>query len=804
MKSKLIKTLLFITLTLNSVLLSAEVMTATIKGKVTDEKNQPIVFATATLISPATKEIVKGEVCNDKGEFSIGKVDQGEYILSVSMLGYDRIDIEKVIVDGKKKIIEQKITLRESSELLNDVVVTAKKQFIEQSVDKMVINPEASITTASENVYEILRKLPGVTIDNNDNISLKGMQGVKVLIDDKPTYVSATQLASLLKGMQGKNVDKIEIIENPSARYDAEGNSGIINIKTKHVKTPGFNGNVNGGIDVANKFGWNGGIDLNMKYNKFNIYGNYSNYNWAGWNNMDASRRYTSTALKGAYQLIYNEGYYKGSGHNYKIGADYYIAKNHVISAMFRGNNGSNANIENSTTSFTDKNKNIDSTLVTAANSSNKWLNKTYNVNYKWDIDTTGQVLSFDMDYAQFDFSGPNAQKGEYYDKHGQALHHPINVNTNQGSNIKIFTSKLDYVLPLNKNTNFEAGLKTSTVNTDSRIDMSGYMTQSDYFKYEENIQAAYVNGRFQMNKTTLQLGLRLENTMSKGTSVTTNQVNDTSYLKLFPSFFAQQELNEKHNINFKYSYRIGRPSYHTLNPFIWMVDPYTYNVGNPNLKPQFTHSAGLSHSYKGALITSIGANYTKGLFTQVIRQNDALKTMYQTNENMNNSLDLNISETFQFQPFKWWRFNGTITGMYKTIQMDDNEKDAINQKSMIANMSNNFTLPYNIDFEVSGRYSSKQLVSNIVVLPYYTIDLGLQRKILKEQGTIKIAVSDIFKTANGGAYVKSESVDIDVMNKWDSRRLNISFNYRFGKDDFKTRANRSTSSSEEQNRSSK
>ena len=319
MKSKLIKTLLFITLTLNSVLLSAEVMTATIKGKVTDEKNQPIEFATATLISPATKEIVKGEVCNDKGEFSIGKVDQGEYILSVSMLGYDRIDIEKVIVDGKKKIIEQKITLRESSELLNDVVVTAKKQFIEQSVDKMVINPEASITTASENVYEILRKLPGITIDNNDNISLKGMQGVKVLIDDKPTYVSATQLASLLKGMQGKNVDKIEIIENPSARYDAEGNSGIINIKTKHVKTPGFNGNVNGGIDVANKFGWNGGIDLNMKYNKFNIYGNYSNYNWAGWNSMDASRRYTSTALKGAYQLIYNEGDYKGSGHNYKI-----------------------------------------------------------------------------------------------------------------------------------------------------------------------------------------------------------------------------------------------------------------------------------------------------------------------------------------------------------------------------------------------------------------------------------------------------------------------------------------------------
>ncbi len=804
MKSKLLKSLLFITLTLNSVFLSAEVATATVRGKVTDEKNQPIEFATATLISPSTKEIVKGEVCNNKGEFSIRKVDRGEYILSVSMLGYDRLETEKVIVDGKSAVIERKIILRESSALLNDVVITAKKQFIEQSVDKMVINPEASITSASENVYEILRKLPGVTIDNNDNISLKGMQGVKVLIDDKPTYVSSTQLASLLKGMQGKNVDKIEIIENPSARYDAEGSSGIINIKTKHVKAPGFNGNINGGMNIADKFGWNGGVDLNMKYNKLNIYGNYSNYNWAGWNGMDASRRFTSTELKGAYQLINSDGDYKGSGHNYKIGADYYIAKNHVISAMFRGNKGSNSNTDYSTTSFTDKYKNIDSTLVTTATSKNKWLNQTYNLNYKWEIDTIGQTISFDMDYAKFDFNGPSAQNGDYYDVNETKLNHPIDVNTLQGSNIKIFTSKLDYVLPVNKNVNLEAGLKTSTVNTDSRIDMSGYMTQSDYFKYEENIQAAYVNGRFQLNKTTLQLGLRMENTMSKGTSVATQQVNDTTYLKLFPSFFAQQQLNDKHNINFKYSYRIGRPSYHTLNPFVWMVDPYTYNVGNPNLKPQFTHSAGFSHNYKGALITSIGANYTKGLFTEIIRQDDASKTVYQTNENMNNSLDMNISETFQFQPFKWWRLNGTITGMYKTIQMDDDEKEALTQKSVIANMSNNFILPYNIDFEVSGRYSSSQLISNIIVRPRYTIDLGLQRKILKDQGTIKMAVSDIFKTANGGAFAKYDNVDIDVMNKWDSRRLNISFNYRFGKDNFKTRANRSTSSSEEQNRSSK
>lgn len=804
MKSNFLNYLLIINFSLFSIFATATTTSVTIKGKVMDEKNKPVEFATAKLINPTTKAMIKAEVCNEKGEFTLNQVNRGEYILSISMVGYDLVETEKMVIDGEKAVIEQQIVLKEKTHELKSATVTGKKQFIEQSVDKMVINPEASITSASENVFEILRKLPGVTVDNNDNISLKGMQGVKVLIDDKPTYVSSTQLASLLKGMQGKNIDKIEIIENPSAKYDAEGNSGIINIKTKHNKAPGFNGNVTGGLNIGSKIGWNGSLDLNMNYGKLNLYGNYSNYNWAGKNGMTASRRFTSTALEGAYQLIENDGTYNGTAHNYKFGADYFIAKNHVISAMFRGNSGSNINTEDNETSFTDKYLHVDSSLVTLSESTNRWTNQTYNLNYKWDIDSTGQSLTFDADYALFGFTSPNTQNGHYLSNSGVDLNHDIDVKTDQGNDIKIFTSKLDYNLPVNKNINFEAGLKASFVNTDSRIDMSGYLTQQDHFVYEENIQAAYVNGRAQFDKTTLQLGLRLENTVSKGTSIVTNEVNDTSYLKLFPSFFVQQKLNDNHNINFKYSYRIGRPSYHMLNPFKWMVDPYTYNVGNPYLAPQFTHAIGLSHSYKSALITSLGVNYTKDLFTEIIRQDDASKTVFQTNENLSNSIDCNLSETFQFQPTKWWRVNGTVTGMYKELQLNENVDSKLSRYSFNGNMSNNFSLPYKIEMELSGYYSSSQLISNIIVRPRYAIDLGFQRSIFKDQGMIKIGVSDIFKTASGSAYAKYANVDIDVLNTWDSRKLNITFNYRFGKDDFKTRANRSTSSSEEQNRSSK
>ncbi len=801
---KKIATLLLSLMLISGTINAGTSATVTIKGKVTDEQNNPVEFATATLISPKTKTIVKGEVCNEKGEFSITKVEPGNYILSVSMVGYEKLETENIKADSKTPVIEKNVVLHERKELLNEVVITGNKDFIEQAVDKIVINPEASPTSASENVFEILRKLPGVSVDNNDNITLKGMQGVKVLIDDKPTYLSSTQLASMLKGMQGKNVDKIEIIENPSARYDAEGNSGIINIKTKHVKAPGFNGNVNAGVNIASRFGWNGSLDLNMKYNKINLYGNYSNYNWAGTNSMNASRMFTSTALQGAYQLIDTEGEYKGSSHNYKAGIDYYLTKNHVISGMVRGNFGGNNNIDKSTTSFTDKFKNVDSMLVTLSENKNRWKNNTYNLNYKWDIDSTGQTLLFDIDYALFGFNGNNNQSGEYKDPNGNMLNNSINVETEQGSAIKILTSKLDYVLPISKKSTVEAGLKTSNVTTDSHINMTGFLTQNDHFIYTEAIQAAYLNGKTQLNNTTLQLGLRLENTISKGNSVSTNTVKDTSYLKLFPSLFIMQKLNNKNNVNFKYSYRIGRPGYHHLNPFRWMIDPYTYNVGNPNLSPQFTHSIGLGHNYNSMFITNLGVNYTTGLFTEVIKQDDASKTVYQTNENLNNALDINLSETFQLKPLNWWRLNGTITGMYKTIQLNENSTSTLSMPSVMANLSNNFTLPYKINLEANARFSSSQLISNIIVRPRFTLDLGIQKSILKDKGMIKVSLSDVFRTANGGAYAKFDNVDIDVMNKWDSRKLNITFNYHFGKDNFKTRANRATSSSEEESRSSK
>ncbi len=232
------------------------------------------------------------------------------------------------------------------------------------------------------------------------------------------------------------------------------------------------------------------------------------------------------------------------------------------------------------------------------------------------------------------------------------------------------------------------------------------------------------------------------------------------------------------------------------------MIDPFTYNVGNPYLKPQFTHTAGLSHNFMSWLMSSVNFNYTRGLFAEILKQDDVERSVYQTMENLNNSIDLSWTETIQLKPLSWWGFNASMTGMYKSILMTDDNR--IDNWSMMVNMNNQITLPYGVNMQVNARYSSEQLISNIIINPRFTLDLGFQKRVLDNNGNVRLAVSDIFNTGQNSAYAKYDNVDIEVKNYYDSRRLTLSFSYRFGKDDIKTRSNRSTASAEEQNRSSR
>ena len=804
MKANLFTTILLACMVSISLPGKAEPTPGVIKGKVINNQNMPVEFATVALVNPGSKQAIKGAVCNQNGEYIIEKIENGEYYLSASMLGFEPTETEIFEIDMKTRIIEKTIILRESAIKLEEVSVKGKYEFIVQTAEKTVINPNASITTASDNVFEILKKSPGIAIDSDDNISLKGMTGVIILIDDKPTYISGKELAPILKAMLGKDVKSIEIIENPSARFDAEGNTGIINIKTNHNKAPGFNGNVNTGVTFTRSVGENFSTNLNMNLGKLNLYGNISLYDWKGWSELDAKRYFENEGINGSYQNVYTESNSDGNSFNYKTGADYYLSKNHVVSIMFRGNSGKNINIDEGETLFTDGNLNTDSSLINLAERDFNWGNNTLNLNYKWDIDTSGRSLTVDADYALFTFNSLSNQQSSNFNANYEPLGGIIRLVNNQGNEIDIFSTRLDYIHPVNRVFSVETGLKSSRVRTANMASMQGYLTQDDEFIYRENIQAAYLSGKAQFPKTSIQLGLRIENTVSSGISISTDQVAKNNYLKFFPSAFIQHTLTPDHSIGYRYSYRIGRPNYYELNPFIWILDPYTYDIGNPLLKPQFTHSMSLNHSYKGKLITSLGYNYTKDLFSQVIYQYEDSKAIFQTYDNLARTLDFNLSETVQLQPTKWWRLNGTFTGMYKEMNSSQSINTQFKRWSFIGNLNNSFSLPYKISAELNTNYMSEQLMGNFILKPRYSLDLGLQMRLFNDKGNIKASFSDVFNTGSAGGYAKYGNIDLDVDNRFETQRLNISFNYRFGKSEFKTRANRTTASSEEESRSSK
>lgn len=804
MKAKVLKQIILIGFLATSFIFKTQANNGIIKGKIVDSKNNPIEYATAALINTKTSEIENGAISNAEGSFIIENVAYGEYLLSVRMLGYDSNESESVKIDSIHVIVSKTIILQESTQQIKEIVVTGKYAFVEQTVDKTIVNPNASITTSSESVYEILKKSPGVNIDNNDNITLKGMQGVVIMIDDKPTHISGKDLAPVLKGMLGKNIKSIEIIENPSSRYDAEGNSGIINIKTKHNKAPGFNGSVNSGVTFTKTLGENAGADLNMNVGKINVYGNYAFYDWKGWYKMEGNRRFISDDANGSYTYMSNESNSNGNAHNYKLGADYYIAKNQVVSLMLNGNNGFNNMLDNGISSFENSSSSTDSSVNSFADRLMEWDNMTININYKWDIDSLGRSFTADADYARFNFDSDAWQSSKFFDAFNTDLNADASLLSAMMNKIEILSGKLDYTHPINNIYSLETGLKSSFVNIDSRASMVGYINQNDNFLYEENIQAVYLSGRAQFKSTSVQLGVRIENTISKGNSISTGQVDDNSYINIFPSFYIQQTLSQKQALGFRYSYRIGRPNYHALNPFMWMMDPYTYNLGNPKLHPQFTHSMSLNHSYNGQLFTNIGFNRTNDLFTEVIYQDEETKSAYQTTENFGTSSDFNISETIQLQPTKWLRLNGNATVMYKEVNAKETISGELKQWSFTGNLNNSISLPYGISLEVNGKYVSKQLFGNLILKPHYGIDLGMQMVVLNGKGTFRASFSDIFNTSSYGVHSNYGNLKLDMKFYNETRRLNLSFNYRFGKSEFKTRANRSTSSSEEQSRSSK
>ncbi|WP_276360327.1 TonB-dependent receptor [Daejeonella sp. H1SJ63] len=781
-----------------------------VSGTVLDQERKALDFATISLLKAKDSSLVRTAVSDLEGNFIIKDLPGGEYILTASMVGFVKSRTEAFSVNEANPVKNfPQIIVAKDSKMLGEVTVKAIKPFVERKIDRMVVNVENSIASAGSTALEVLQTAPGVTVDQNDNISMQGKQGVLVMIDGKQTYMSNADVANMLRNMPSSQIETIELITNPSSKYDAAGNSGIINIRTKKSNTVGTNGTFTAGAGYGDNYRANGGISLNHRNKGINLFGNY---NFASMNRgqyMIIDREVSNSSVK---TFFGQEGGFlrKNDNNNFKAGLDLFLNKNNTIGILINGYHNAGNELYNNTTLIGRSFSQPDSSVIAVNDGNSRYKNMAYNLNYKSVLDTSGKELSFDLDYSRY-----NGNEKTLYDNHFVNFNGPDKdpsyIKNSTPSFINIKALKIDYTMPLNKTTKFEAGLKSSIVKTDNDFrfeQLNGGTWENDIrksnqFVYDENVNAAYMNLNKQFKSTSIQMGLRAEQTNSNGNSVTTSKKVDRSYIDLFPSIFLNQTLLKDHDLGISYSRRIDRPSYDALNPFIFYLDQYTYNQGNPFLNPQYTNNFEFSYNYKKTYNVSMNYSLTRDVISQVLLPDTAKKALFQTNENLDKQTNFGLTLNSPVSFAKWWSSSNSLLLFYLGFRASDLHGQELNNGKFAWQFNSQHKIIINktLSAEIMADYRSAMQYSTLNISSQYGVDLGLSKTLMNKKASIKFALSDAFNTRKQTITSAYTGLNYNLVQKNETRIGRISFTYRFGKSEIKPERRRSTGLEDEQRR---
>lgn len=782
-------------------------------GTVKEVNNKGINAASVMLYNASTKVVIKIAVTNNNGAYEITPNVKGDYFIEISSLGYTTKQ-SAVFTLNEKDILVPDIILEKKSKQLDDVTVTSKKPPIEIKADKTIINIEGSINAQGSDAFDLVRKSPGVTIDKDDNITLSGKNGVAVYIDGKPSPLSGKELADYLRSLNSNQIESIELITNPSAKYEAAGNAGIINIKLKKNKAFGTNGNFNAGYGIGVYGKYNTSISLNHRNNKVNLFGSYSYNNNTNENNMHFKRSILDT--------LFNQTNVMKStnrSNNIKLGMDYFIDKKNTIGFIATSNFNKNQNNHNSNTPVYYIPTNTGEYLLVARNAiEGKRENINLNFNYRY-TNGSGKELNLDADYGSYYNYNNQLQPNYYYNFNSNIEYDRKIYKMVSPSKISLYTFKADYEQALAKG-KLSLGAKSSFVETKNNFERYNIYTNSNVFdssrsnnfNYKENINAVYANYTKQIKNFNLQFGVRIENTNSIGYSNGFTKHTNTfkpydssfnrSFTDIFPSAAITYNKNPMSQWGLSYSRRIDRPSYRDLNPFEFKLDEYTYMKGNTQLIPQFTNSFSLTHSYKYKLNTTLNYSFVNNVFTELLDTVEKSKTVM-TNMNLasQNTISLNISYPIMY---KWYTafFN---TGLnYSQYKANFGVGRSINLKAFTFNifMQNTFKLGKGYTAELSGWFNSPSIwEGTFKAKSMANVDVGFQKQILKGKGNLKLSVSDVFFTTKWTITNNFAGQQFTGKGNWESRQFKINFSYKFGKNTVKSSRQRSTGTEEENKR---
>lgn len=762
-----------------------------ITGKVVDQATkQPLPYVNI-IIKDAAKKIITGGITDDNGLFSIKNIPEGNSIVEVQFIGYKTFSKPVTVSRKSSKVNLGVISLEEDSTTLDEVEIRAETSSVTQKVDRKVINVGKDLTSAGATASELLNNVQSVSVDSQSgNISLRGNENVRVLVDGKPTNIPASEL---LKQIPSTSIKSVELITNPSAKYNPEGMSGIINIILNKNANMGFNGSINTGVEAGHYVRYNASTNMNYKTGKVNFFGNY------GFNGGDRYNfGYVNRPSVNNQDFVFIND---NESHLFKIGVDIYLDDKNTLS-LYTTQNWFDSNASGRAI-ITDNNGDlIEHSPNTQTNESH---NQAYNVNFKHDFEKEGHNIEFEANFSKNDT--PSFLENRFLENSQPDYFNDINNKR------KSTLLNLDYTNPISKNGKLELGLEYRVNNTDN----TNLTTQANFnnssFSYDRDIYSAYANYGHKFGKLTMQLGARLEQYKIKGMFSQEGEPTETvtdDIFSVYPSAFLTYNPSEKNQFQLSYSKRVDRPGIQQVNPIREWSTPLITSVGNPDLVPQFTNSVEFNYTRKikggsitlGSFYRNINDVINRATYKDPSDANDVRQILTFANFDDTDAYGLEFSANYKIA--KWWRANASMDyysqKQFGTTDLSDPNAPTTEVKTDIFNarISNSFTVSKKLRLQLFAMYRGPREDIQWNVDPMKMVNIGANYSILKGKGNINLRVNDIFNDMR----FKFNSERPFVQNgrfKWESRTAYIGFNYRFGGGKNKARSRKQRDNNEKQ-----
>ncbi|PQJ11998.1 hypothetical protein CJD36_009420 [Flavipsychrobacter stenotrophus] len=786
-----------------------------ISGKVQDSAGHPVDMAIVVLHMLPDSAVVKGTYTDSVGNFILDQLSNGRYYVSISAQGYRPWQNELITLSNEspnKKVPLIKLSLLPTG--LKEVEVTARKSLVVQKADRTVVNVDAMLSAASSSALDALERCPGVQVNQDGDIRLRGKQGVTVFVNDKPTYLSGTELANYLKTLPASAIDQIELMTNPPANYDAAGNGGIINIKIKRKGVKGFNGGINASLNQGHLTRYNNNLNLNYRNNKVSAFLNAGFNTGENYTDLDLNRTYLDGGNNPMSYFNQKSYFWRhNDGGSINAGADYSLTDKTIIGVTMNGMAAKWKSINDNNSYLLDLGRQPDSTIISQNNDYGKSNNLGINLNYKTQFNKSGHEITADADYLVYNTNRDQAFYNTGYSANG--VERSKDLLTGQLPNrINIYALKTDYALPLAHQWKFSSGLKTSYTATDNKAEYNNTInniTSPDYnksnqFIYKENINAAYINMSHEAGKLSMQAGLRFENTTTDGHQLGNPQKPDSAFTRnynsLFPTVYFSYKFDTLSNnqLGINYGRRINRPYYEDLNPFINPMDKFTYYVGNPFLKPSFNHNIALSHTYKNKITTSLSYSTTVDDVNETIEIVNGI--YYSRSGNIGTKTFITLSVDGDFDPTKWLNLH-----VYSEVSNLQSKSNFYN--GTLSTGGNYWFIAGSIrvkpakgwEGEIYGNYRSSINDAQFIMQRIGVINLVVRKKI-SDAFSIRVGINDILRSqVNYGKIGNLTQATANWINRSDSRNGTIALSYKFGKAFNNTARHNETGADAEKNR---